>query len=86
MRHEFSDGEAMVDALIKGCGIAQLPTWLISEELNSGKLVTALDEFAGGEMPIHAVWPQSRYMKPKLRVVIDALVRAASAEQSGFRP
>jgi DNA-binding transcriptional LysR family regulator len=86
VRHEFSDGEAMVDATLAGCGLCQLPTWLIADHLASGVLIPVLDEWAGAEMPIHAVWPRSRYVQPKLRVVIDALSAAALATGSGFNP
>ena len=37
-------------------------------------------------MPIHALRPKSRYVHPKLRVVVDALAEAATAPQSGFNP
>jgi len=84
-RHEFSDGQAMVDAVLAGGGLSQLPTWLIGEHLKSGQLVQVLTEFAGAEMPIHAVWPTSRYLKPKVRILIDALVQTAKQEGSGFR-
>jgi DNA-binding transcriptional LysR family regulator len=84
VRHEFSDGDAMVAAVLAGCGLCQLPTWLIDEHLRNGSLVTVLDPFAGSEMPIHAVWPRSRYVHPKLRVVVDALAQAAALPGSGF--
>jgi len=86
VRHEFSDGEAMVAAVLAGCGLCQLPTWLIADHLSAGRLIPVLDEFAGAEMPIHAIWPRSRYMQPKLRVVIDALAQLAATEGSGFNP
>src|SRR6202012_3581270 len=35
-----NDSEALLDAVIAGLGIALLPTWLISDELRSGRLVT----------------------------------------------
>ncbi|CAE6943685.1 LysR family transcriptional regulator [Vibrio sp. B1FLJ16] len=76
-RYCFSDGDAMLSAVLDGVGISQLPTWLINEHLATGALVTVLDEYAGAEMPIHAVWPRSRYLKPRQRVVIDALVEEA---------
>ncbi|EUB99269.1 transcriptional regulator, LysR family [Rhizobium sp. CF080] len=85
-RHEFSDGDAMLDAVLGGAGLSQLPTWLVNDHLASGALVPVLTEYAGAEMPIHAVWPQSRYMKPKLRVIIDALAKAATSKMSGFHP
>ncbi len=80
-RYCFSDGDAMLSAVLDGVGISQLPTWLINEHLTTGALVTILDEYAGAEMPIHAVWPRSRYLKPRQRVVIDTLV--AEAEKMG---
>lgn len=83
-RHEFSDGDAMLEAVLGGAGLSQLPTWLVNEHLKSGALVSVLDEHSGAEMPIHAVWPQSGYMTPKLRVIIDALVAAASIKGSPF--
>jgi DNA-binding transcriptional LysR family regulator len=86
VRHEFSDGDAMLDAVLAGCGLCQLPTWLIAEHLRSGRLVEVLEQFAGAEMPIHAVWPKSRYVHPKLRVVVEALSEAAALGGSGFDP
>ncbi|QEI06056.1 LysR family transcriptional regulator [Pigmentiphaga aceris] len=86
VRHEFSDGDAMVAAVLAGCGLCQLPTWLVGGQLQSGALATVLDQFAGSEMPIHVVWPKSRYIHPKLRVVVDALVQAATRPGSGFMP
>lgn len=86
VRHEFSDGDAMLAAVLQGAGLCQLPTWLIAEQLASGALVPVLEQYAGSEMPIHAVWPQSQYMQPRLRVAIDALTEVATKKGSGFNP
>jgi DNA-binding transcriptional LysR family regulator len=86
VRHEFSDGEALVQAAVAGDGLCQLPTWLIGDYLTTGSLVPVLEQFAGAEMPIHAIWPSSRYLQPRLRVVIDALSAAAQQPGSGFIP
>lgn len=84
-RYCFSDGDAMLSAVLDGMGVSQLPTWLINEHLATGALVTVLDEYAGAEMPIHAVWPRSRYLKPRQRVVIDALVEEAEKADSIYQ-
>lgn len=81
-RYAFSDGDAMVSATLDGLGVSQLPTWLINEHLATGALVTVLDDLAGAKMPIHAVWPRSRYLKPRQRVVIDALLESAQQPTS----
>lgn len=85
-RHEFSDGEAMLAAGLEGCGIMQMPTWLIADELRQGRLVPMLEAMAGGEMPIHAVWPRSRFLQSKVRAVISMLQLLAARDHSGFSP
>lgn len=84
-RYCFSDGDAMLSAVLDGMGVSQLPTWLISEHLADGSLVSVLDDFAGAEMPIHALWPRSRFLKPRQRVVIDALVEEAEKPDSIYQ-
>ncbi|XAW87505.1 LysR family transcriptional regulator [Vibrio sp. CDRSL-10 TSBA] len=83
-RYDFSDGDAMVEATLNGMGLCQLPTWLVNEYLSTGALVTVLDQWAGAEMPIHAVWPRSRYLKPRQRIVIDALLDEARSPTSVY--
>ncbi|RAR59294.1 LysR family transcriptional regulator [Paraburkholderia unamae] len=84
VRHELGDGEMMVQGVLDGCGLSQLPTWLVHEHLQSGRLVTVLDEFEGGGMPIHVIRPRTRYVQPKVRVVSDALVNLAKAHPDVF--
>jgi DNA-binding transcriptional LysR family regulator len=85
-RHEFSDGEAMLAAGRAGCGIIQMPTWLVNDDLGRGTLVPLLEDYAGGEMPIHVVWPKSHYLQPKVRAVIEMLQTLAARPASGFMP
>ena len=83
-RHEFTDGEAMLAAVVSGCGIMQIPTWLAAGEIKKGTLMPLLPEFAGSEMPIHAIWSATRYMKPKTRAIIDCLKSISADPESGF--
>ncbi|SLN54266.1 HTH-type transcriptional regulator DmlR [Aquimixticola soesokkakensis] len=83
-RHEFSDGDAMLEATLAGAGLSQLPTWLVSSALSTGALVPVLETFSGAEMPIHVVWPGSRYLKPAQRALIDALVADAARTDAGY--
>ncbi|SEG08596.1 LysR family transcriptional regulator [Marinobacterium lutimaris] len=73
-RFDYSDGDAMVQGTLDGLGLSQLPTWLVHDHIQRGELITVLDNHAGAEMPIHAVWPRSRYLQPRQRVVIDCLI------------
>ena len=58
-----------------GCGIAQLPTWLIKQPLADGALVEVLPHLASEGLPIHLVWPKNRQDLPKVRVLLDALAQ-----------
>lgn len=84
VRHALGDGEMLLASVIDGCGLAQLPTWLVRDDLAAGRLVTVLDDYAGAVMPIHAIWPRTRYVQPKLRAAIDALVALAGARPDVF--
>ncbi|WP_433740415.1 LysR substrate-binding domain-containing protein [Pseudomonas putida] len=84
VRHEFGDGEMMLRATLEGCGLCQLPTWLVAEHLSSGALVTVLDNYAGATMPIHVIWPRTRYIQPKVRIVVDALLNMAEEKADLF--
>ncbi|MGG2396715.1 LysR family transcriptional regulator [Pseudomonas sp. SH1-B] len=86
VRHEFGDGEMMLRATLEGRGLCQLPTWLVEEQLRSGELVTVLDDYAGARMPIHVIWPKTRYIQPKVRLVIDELLRMKALQPSLFEP
>ncbi|WP_108260824.1 LysR family transcriptional regulator [Mangrovicoccus ximenensis] len=83
-RHELTDGDAMLEATLAGAGVSQLPTWLVSSALGTGALIPVLERFSGAEMPIHAVWPRSRYLKPGQRALIDALVADATRADSVY--
>jgi DNA-binding transcriptional LysR family regulator len=75
--HEIGDAEAMLTAALAGCGLVQLPMWMVREHLRIGALVAVLTEYATPKVDIHAVWPRTRHLAPKVRYVIDVLVAQA---------
>jgi DNA-binding transcriptional LysR family regulator len=68
----------LLDAALAGCGIAYLPTWLIAQELASGRLECLLSKDFVETAPVHAIWPATRTLAPKIRIVVDELVRRFS--------
>lgn len=79
--HELSDGDAMLAAVLSGCGLSQLPMWLVGPYLKSGELCEVLAGHSGGEMPISALWPKSHQVMPKIRFIVDELVKLARQGQ-----
>lgn len=71
----FHHCEAVLDAALAGRGLAQLSTWLAADHLKTGALQAVLTAFSGEDFPINALWPQTRHLPPKVRVVVDELAR-----------
>lgn len=54
-----------------GHGVAMLPTFICKQGLASGNLVHVLPSWQGKADPVHLVYPQQRFMPPKLRAFLD---------------
>jgi DNA-binding transcriptional LysR family regulator len=72
----LGSAEAQVEAVKSGFGVAQLATWLIRRELDSGELVEILPDHATEGLPLYLVWPASRQLIPK----VDALLKLLTNE------
>ena len=84
VRHELPDGDALLQACLAGCGLAQFPTWLAGDALRSGALVQVLADITGGSMPIHVIWQKTWHLQPKVRVAVDALASLAETRPDIF--
>ena len=70
-----NSGLSLVDAALKNIGIVQLPDYYVQTYIESGQLMTILDQFREPAEGIWAVYPQNRYMSPKIRLLIDHLTK-----------
>ncbi|RDJ26664.1 LysR family transcriptional regulator [Bosea caraganae] len=68
-----SDGRALIDAAIKGLGVAQIFDRVAHPHVVSGELQHVLPEADADGPPVHALIPVGRRMPPKTRVVLDQL-------------
>ena len=57
----------------QGLGIAYTPSFILCDAMKSGRLVQVLSDLPAREIGIHLVYPEGRYLQPKLRVLIDFL-------------
>ena len=80
-RLSANNGDALKAAVLRGLGLAILPTFIAGDDLRAGALVTVLDKFIAQDMTVNAVYPHSRHLSPKVRAFIDFL-----AERFGPRP
>ena len=73
-RLRVNNGDLLKDAAVEGLGIALLPTFILGEDLRAGRLVQVLKDWKPViDIAVHAVYPASRNLSPKVRVFIDFL-------------
>ncbi len=73
-RLRSDSGEAILQWAIAGLGIANAPTFLVADAIESGALEPLLLDFPQPEFGIHIVRPPGSYVPGKVRVLTDALV------------
>jgi len=61
-------------AAIAGLGFAMMPDFVARAELETGRLVSVLDEWTQHNGGIYAVYPHRRYLPARIRVLVDYLV------------
>lgn len=68
-----NSGLGLVDAALKGIGIVQLPEYYIAEHINTGELITLLEQQQRAEEGIWALYPQNKYLASKVKLLINFL-------------
>jgi DNA-binding transcriptional LysR family regulator len=69
-----NDITLLVDAAVRGLGIAVLPTLLVGELLERGALVRVLPELINAESRVSVVYQEKELLPPQVRAFIDVLV------------
>lgn len=71
-----NDGAVLHDWALAGRGLAWRSMWEVGTEIESGKLLTVLDEFAAPGNDIYAVFAQRQHLPLRIRSFVDFLRRA----------
>jgi len=65
--------EGLADAALLGCGLVQVPDYLVQDEIARGELVEILPACRPEPMPIHVVYPAARLVPARVRAAIESL-------------
>ena len=77
-RFACNDGAVLHEWALAGKGLAWRSFWEIGRDLELGRLVSVLDDFAAPPMGIFAVFPQRRHLPMRVRLFVDQLKTAFS--------
>jgi len=67
--------EPLIDMAEEGLGIACLPDFAIRRQLEEGTLVSVLEPHLHHSGTFRMLWPESRYVSPKLRVFVEFMAQ-----------
>jgi DNA-binding transcriptional LysR family regulator len=81
----MNDGEALVAAAAADLGLLQVPAYMAEDELRAGRLVEVLKAYRPAPLPISLVYPSSRQVTPRLRVLVEALTGSMPTRRTGSR-
>lgn len=73
---ESNNGDMLTHAAEAGLGIAQQPSFLVTESIASGRLVPILTHLPPTLLDIHALYPAKRFLPAKVVRFIDQLADA----------
>lgn len=74
----MDSAEALHRSAVAGLGVVTLPSYVVNDELRSGRLVQLLGNYGEAAEPIRVIYPSKRHLSPKVRFFIDKLVEAWS--------
>ena len=80
-----SDHQAMFELVCADQGIALVPDWVVGDAIKTGRVRWLLREFYPIPLPVHVVYPQTRFLSQRARSFIDYLV-AEPAAQAQVQP
>ena len=72
---ETNSANALRLAAVHGQGLAMMPSFLVADEIRTGRLVPLLTEFSSGDFPISAIYPHRHHLSAKVRSFLDLLTR-----------
>jgi DNA-binding transcriptional LysR family regulator len=78
-RLRIDNSEALRRALLAGMGIAMLPGILVDADIEAGRLIEVLPDYAAPMRQINLLYLRDRQMSPKLRSFVEFVVERFGA-------
>ena len=71
---------ALRSCALEGLGIVEVNSYIVGADIAAGRLVRLLEGYQPRELSIYAVFPARRYLAPKVRVFVDAMLAIMTPE------
>lgn len=81
-RFTMSSAQAVRNACLTGYGYSLLPDFMVAQDLEQGRLIRLLPDYAPIERPIYTLYAERRYTPQKIRVFVDFLIECFAYRKS----
>ncbi|WFU42433.1 LysR family transcriptional regulator [Bradyrhizobium sp. CB82] len=81
-----NSGEALREVALAGAAVCLMAGFLISDDLEAGRLVRLLPEYRTVELSMNAVYPHRHHLSAKVRTFLDMLVHHSAEQQKLINP
>jgi DNA-binding transcriptional LysR family regulator len=85
-RIQADNGESLMQAVIRGLGIAYLPEFIVCDLLWTGKLVEILAIYSMPGIGIYAVLPGNRHIPQRVRILVEFVSKRLGAARVSGTP
>ena len=76
-----NNGEVLREAAVQGLGLTKLPTFIVGQDLQAGRLVTVLPDHPASSLDLCLLYPPNRHLSARIRMFIEIFY-----ERFGDRP
>lgn len=80
-RLQANNGDALLDAALRGLGVTRAPTFIAEQAVREGRLEILLRKFPSPALGIYAIFPSNRYVPHRVRALVEFI-----AQRIGARP
>jgi len=70
---------ALRSAAVRGIGVGLMSTWMLPEDIAQGRLVQLAAQWRAAPLPVHLIYPPSRFHPARLRRFVEAMRAALPA-------
>lgn len=77
----INSSQGLVTAALAGNGLIKLSSFMVTEEIKNGSLMSVLEDYCERDIDIHAAYPHQQFLPSKVRVFIDFLIERFQSER-----
>ena len=68
-----NNGDVLRDAAVKGQGLALLPTFVAGADMQTGRLISILNDYHAPSINVCLLYPPNRHLSSRIRLLVDFL-------------